>query len=239
LSRSSRVSTFLLVLFSLLIVVSRVVFASPQEAPAPGEHATATEHPAQEERAPAGEHATSQEHAASGEHAGKEESGGNSHEPSPIYRWINFAILVAGLTYILRKPLAQFFSERTDAIRKSLDDGRSALAAAEEKLRAVEQKLQGFEQEMTAFRAAALKEMEDEHARMHRATEQEAERMMESVRVQMDVAGRQARLELRRFAAEQAVTVAEKVVAGRMDDARQTRLVSQFVDKLGAQPGKS
>jgi F-type H+-transporting ATPase subunit b len=187
---------------------------------------------AQEEGAPAGEHA------ASPAHAGRE-AGGGTHEPSPIYRWINFAILVGGLTYILRKPLAQFFSERTDSIRKSLEEGRSALAAAEEKLNAVEKKLQGFEKEMAAFRAAALKEMEEEHARMRRATEREAEKMMESVRVQMDVAGRQARLELRLYAAEQAVALAEEVVARRMDDARQRRLVSQFVEKLGAEQSKS
>jgi len=239
LNRSSRWSIFLLVLFAFVIAPPAVVFANSPQEPASGEHATPTEQPAHEEGAKSGEHTASQEHAASGEHAGKEEGGGGSHEPSPIYRWINFAILVAGLTYVLRKPLAQFFSERTKSIRKSLEDGRNALAAAEVKLHAVEQKLQGFEQEMAAFRAAALKEMEDEHARMRRATEQEAERMMESVRVQMDVAGRQARLELRLHAAEQAVALAEKVVAGRMDDARQKRLVSQFVEKLGAEEGKS
>jgi F0F1-type ATP synthase membrane subunit b/b' len=92
---------------------------------------------------------------------------------------------------------------------------------------------------MAAFRAAALKEMEEEHARMRRATEREAEKMMESVRVQMDVAGRQARLELRLYAAEQAVALAEEVVTRRMDDARQRRLVSQFVEKLGAEQSKS
>ena len=148
---------------------------------------------------------------------------------------INFAILVGGLAYVLRKPAAQFFAERTDSIRKSLEEGRNALSAAEEQLRAVEQKLQGFEKEMAAFRAAALKEMEDEHARMHKATEQEAEKMMESVRVQMDVASKQARLELRLYTAEQAVALAERFVAGRMDDTRQKRLVSQFVEKLGAE----
>ena len=238
-SRPSRWSIFILALFSVVVLVSRITYANSPEEPAPGEHGAATEQSAHEDSAPAGDHSAGQEHAASGEHSGKEEGGGASHEPSPIYRWINFAILVAGLTYVLRKPLAQFFGERSDSIRKSLEEGRSALAAAEEKLHAVEQKLQGFEQEMAAFRAAALKEMEEEHARMHRTTEQEAEKMMESVRVQMDVAGRQARLELRLFTAEQAVALAEKVVAGRMDDARQKRLVSQFVEKLGAEQGKS
>jgi len=52
------------------------------------------------------------------------------------------------------------------------------------------------------------------------------------------VAGRQARLELRLYAAEQAVALAEEVVTRRMDDARQRRLVSQFVEKLGAEQGK-
>ena len=173
-----------------------------------------------------------EEHATATEHHGEE--GGGKHEPSPIYRWINFAILVAGLGFVLRKPLAQFFAERTALIRKGLEDGRSALAAADEKLRVVEQKLQGFEKEMAEFRAAALKEMEEEHARMRQATAHEAERLMESVRVQMDVAGKQARLELRLYAAERAVELAGKVIAGRMDDAREKRLVGQFVETLGA-----
>ena len=194
--------------FALSPVRSRMFAESPEDA-AQEEHATATE-----------------------QHA---EEGGGSHEPSPIYRWINFAILVAGLGYVLRKPLAQFFAERTALIRKGLEDGRSALAAAEEKLHSVELKLQGFEQEMAAFRTAALKEMEEEHARMHQATAQEAEKLMESVRVQMDVAGKQARLELRLYAAERAVDLAEKVIAGRMDDAREQRLVAQFVEKVGAE----
>jgi F0F1-type ATP synthase membrane subunit b/b' len=76
--------------------------------------------------------------------------------------------------------------------------------------------------------------MEDEHARLRQATQQEAEKMMDSVRVQMEVAGRQARLELRLYAAEQAIALAERVVTGRMDAERQRRLVNQFVEKLGA-----
>jgi len=232
LSRPSRWSIFILALFSVVVLVSRITYANSPEEPAPGEHGAATEQSAHEDSAPAGDHSAGQEHAASGEHSGKEEGGGASHEPSPIYRWINFAILVAGLTYVLRKPLAQFFGERSDSIRKSLEEGRSALAAAEEKLHAVEKKLQGFEKEMAAFRAAALKEMEEEHARMRRATEREAEKMMESVRLQLDTAGKAARLELRRFAGEQAVALAEQMIRARLDESGQRLLVDQFVARL-------
>ena len=180
-----------------------------------------------------------QEHAETENSAAAHKSGGASHGPSPVYRWINFAILVAGLAYVLRKPLGLFFSERNASIHKGLEEGRKALAAAEEKLHAVEARLQHFEDEMAAFRAAALKEMEEEHARMRQATALEAERMMDSVRVQMDVASKQARLELRLYAAEQAVEMAAGVIAARVDDARQQRLVRQFVDRLGPETGNT
>jgi F-type H+-transporting ATPase subunit b len=162
----------------------------------------------------------------------EEENGGGAHGSSPIYRWINFAILAGGLGYVLRKPLAQFFAERTCSIKKSLEEGRQALTAAQEQLNAVEQKLQHFEEAMATFRAAALKEMQEEHERLRQTTAQEAERIMESVRVQMDVASKQARLELRLYAAEQAVRLAGAMVAQRMDEARQRRLVTQFVERL-------
>ncbi len=194
------------------------------------EHSATGEPGAAHEAAPEGDHASAREHPP----AGGEHSGGESHAPNPIYRWINFALLVGGVFYVLRRPLGQFFSARTMAIRESLEDGRTALAAAERRLQAVEAKLQGFETEMAAFRAAALKEMEEEHARLRQATQQEAEKMMDSVRVQMEVAGRQARLELRLYAAEQAIALGGKAIAARMDTERQRRLVNQFMEKLGA-----
>jgi len=166
--------------------------------------------------------------------AATEEGKGHGAGHSPIFRWINFVILVGGLGFVLRKPLAQFFVARTASITKSLEEGRKALEAAASQLQAVEQKLQHFEEEMAAFRVAALKEMEEEHDHLRQATAHDAEKMMESVRVQMDVASKQARLELRLHAAEQAVELAEKMIARRIDDVSQRRLVGQFAARLEA-----
>jgi F-type H+-transporting ATPase subunit b len=164
--------------------------------------------------------------------AATEEGEGHAGGHSPIFRWINFVILAGGLGFVLRKPLAQFFVARTASITKSLEDGRKALETAAHQLQAVEQKLQHFEEEMAAFRAAALKEMEEEHDHLRQATARDAEKMMESVRVQMDVASKQARLELRLYAAQQAVELAGKMIAQRLDEISQRRLVSQFVARL-------
>lgn len=165
--------------------------------------------------------------------AAGEAKGGESHEGrSAVFKWINFAILVAGLGYVLRKPLAQFFSDRSAAIEKSLSEGRKALEAAEAQLHAVELKLQNLEAEMAAFRASALKEMEEEHAHLRETAAQEAGKILDAVRVQMDVAGKQARLELRLHAARLAVEMAEQMIARRMDPPTQARLVSQFAERL-------
>ncbi len=161
-----------------------------------------------------------------------EEGGGQKH--AAIFKWINFVILVGGLVYLLRKPLGEFFAERSRSIRKSLEDGRKALDASEAQLRAVEEKLQRFEEEMAAFKAAAAREMEVERARLRQATARETEKMLESLRAQMETATRQARVELKLYAAEQAVALAEKMIGERLDEASQQRLVSQFIAGLKA-----
>ncbi len=57
--------------------------------------------------------------------AAKEENSKSSKEL--IFKTINFAILVGGLGYVLRKPLGEFFRSRSASIQKSLEEGRKAL----------------------------------------------------------------------------------------------------------------
>ncbi len=166
--------------------------------------------------------------------AAAEEGQGEEKGHGTVFKWINLALLVGGLGFVLRKPLAQFFLDRSASISKGLEEGRKALEAADAQLQAVEQKLKHFEEEMAAFRAGALKEMGEEHENLRRMAAQEAAKILDSVRVQMDVASKQARLELRLHAASLAVEMAEKMVIQRIDAPAQKRLVSQFLDRLGA-----
>lgn len=170
--------------------------------------------------------APSEARAAEGEHA-------------LLFHTINFAILVAGLAYVLRKPLAQFFADRTAAIQKSLDEGRQALEASQAELKRVEDKLAHLEEEIAAFRAASLEEMKAEREAMRRATAEEGERMLASARAQMETAAKAAQLELRLFAARQALELAEGTIRQRLDEPARRRLVSQFLMRLGARPSSN
>ena len=112
------------------------------------------------------------------EPAAKEETPERPHEL--LYRIINFAILVGGLGYLLRKPAAEFFSTRSADIQKSLDEGRKALEASQAQLAAVEAKLRGLEAEIAAFKASARREMEADRQRMQQAAAEEAARILGS-----------------------------------------------------------
>jgi F-type H+-transporting ATPase subunit b len=165
---------------------------------------------------------------------------GKSEPPHELlFKVINFVILVGGLGYVLRKPLAEFFSSRSASIQKSLDEGRKALEAAQAQLQVVEEKLRGLEAEIAAFKASAEREMEAERRRLQQASAEEAARILESARAQMDTALRGARLDLKNYAAQQSVTLAEKLIPTRLDDAGRRRLVTQFAATLESKERKN
>lgn len=153
-----------------------------------------------------------------------------------LFKWINFAILVVALGYLLRKPLGGFFADRLGSIRKELDEGRRALEASENRLAAVEAKLRGFERELAEFRASSEQEMEAERERLKDAAEREAQRILDFARSQIEASARAAKLDLKHYAAGQALELAEALIRGRLDDNTRHRLVSRFVGGLA---GKS
>jgi F-type H+-transporting ATPase subunit b len=141
-------------------------------------------------------------------------------------------LLAGGLGYVLRKPLADFFSARSASIKRSLEEGRKALEASQAHLQAVEEKLRHLEEEIAAFKASAAWEMEVERQRLRQAVADEAEKILESARAQMETATRAAKIELRIYVAQQAVELGEELIRQRLDDASRSRLVSQFIARL-------
>ena len=151
-----------------------------------------------------------------------------------IIKIINFSLLVVALGYLLRKPAREFFSQRSEDIRKALEEGRAALEKSQAQLSAVEEKLKHLEEEIAGFKASAEKEMEAERKRLAEESVREAEKILEMTRVRIDSATRAAKLELRTSTARQALQLAEQMIRDRMDDAARQRLVSQFISTLGS-----
>ena len=161
--------------------------------------------------------------------AAEGEEGGKRAGRELLYKFINLALLVGTLGFFLRKPLAGFFAERSASIRKGLEQGRKALEVSQAQLKTVEEKLQHLEEEIAAFRVSAGREMEAERQRLKLAAAEEAEKILQSARAQTEVAVRAAKLELKSYAAEQAVELAEEIIRRRLDEAGRKKLVSDFL----------
>jgi F-type H+-transporting ATPase subunit b len=155
-----------------------------------------------------------------------------------LFKFINLTLLVGALAYLLRKPLADFFAQRSASIRQGLEDGRNALEASQAQLKTVEEKLQHLEQEIEAFKLAAEREMEAERQRLKLAAAQEAEKILQSARAQTEVAVRAAKLELKSYAAERAVELAEEIIRQRLDEAGRKRLVGEFLAGVESQESR-
>ncbi|MGD0126731.1 MAG: hypothetical protein ABSF46_15320 [Terriglobia bacterium] len=151
-----------------------------------------------------------------------------------ICKVINLSILVGALAYLLRKPAADFFAQRSRSIRTGLEEGRKALEASQAQLKVVEEKLKHLEEEIAEFKAAAAREMEAERQRLKLAAAEAAEKIIQSARAQTEAAARAAKLELKMYASDQAVKLAEKIIRQRLDDAGRKKLVADFV--AGVEP---
>jgi len=153
-------------------------------------------------------------------------------DKSLIIQGINFLILLFLLQRLLYKPLIAKMSERTEAIRRSLEEAQHARAEAARQQEENADRLRAAHAEAASIRAAALKEAAEEQRKLVDAARAEAARLVASARAQMDADIRRAREELRREVADLAIGVAEKLISKSLDDADHRRIVAEAVGRL-------
>ena len=168
--------------------------------------------------------------------AAAEEGGGPHGAVIPwgevVKQAINFLILAAVLVYFLRKPLASFLKERSELLRKSIDDAAKARADAAEKLSAIELRTAKLTDEIARLNAKMDAEAEAEGRRLQETAAVEISR----IRTQSEFAGEQevkkAREELRREAALLSARAAEELVRKILSPEDQERLVRENIEKI-------
>ncbi len=149
-----------------------------------------------------------------------------------VFNIVNFLILVIVLAYVLRKPAASFFSNRSGAIRRELEQARRAIEESKAKLAEAADKAAHLEQEIQNLRAAARQEMEREGERLRQEAAQEAAKIQQLAQARVAAALRAAQAELRTYAAAQVVAKAQEALRRRLDDEGQHRLLRDFLTEL-------
>ena len=162
------------------------------------------------------------------------EGGGGliSLDKSIVIQAINFGLLLFILVKLLYKPLMAKMEERTEAIRKSLEEAKAARADAERERAEHAEKLQAAYAEAQAIRATALKEAAEEQRRLVEAARGEATRLVESARSELAQDVRRARQELRQEVSDLAITVAERLIRKSLRDEDHRRIVEDAIGRV-------
>lgn len=168
--------------------------------------------------------------------AAEEHGGGGgliNIDKSLIIQAINFVILLIVLHRFLYKPLLATMNERTNAIKKSLDEAQAARAEAARQQEENAARLKAAYAEAAAIREQALKEAGEEQRRLLEAARAESQRMMDAAKAQLDADVRRAREDLRREVSDLAVGIAEKLVRKSLRDEDHRRIVDDAIAGLG------
>jgi F-type H+-transporting ATPase subunit b len=148
------------------------------------------------------------------------------------WEWANFILLAAGLGYVIGKNAGPAFDARGRRIRKEMVEAEEAKKEADARAAAVEKRLANLGDEIAALRAEAQREEEAENARYARHTAAEIAKIRAHAEQEIAAAGKAASSELKRYAADLALGLAEKKLRARMTPETEDRLVRGFVKNL-------
>jgi F-type H+-transporting ATPase subunit b len=144
---------------------------------------------------------------------------------------VNFVILFAVGTWIVRKAMPTGFAPRTAEIQKGIEEARKASAEANARLSEIEGRLARLDTEITAIRTAAEADFSVEEQRIKAAAEQDAKNVIAAAEQEITAAARIAQRELKSFVAGLAVDLAEKKI--KVDDSTDQALVRAFAIQVG------
>ena len=148
-----------------------------------------------------------------------------------VFRWINFAIVLALIVYGFRKA-APSFRRNADDIAQRIAEGTRAREAAERQRREAQAKLAGIENEVAALRVEAKRSAEAESERLKELARVEAETIERSAQAEVAAAERAARLELKAYAAQIALERAEQQLRRELTPQAEAVLFGAFVGEL-------
>jgi F-type H+-transporting ATPase subunit b len=148
-----------------------------------------------------------------------------------LFRWINFAIVLALIVYAFRKAAPKFRS-RQEEISRQIQEGTRAREAAEQKQREVQAKMAGIDKFVAEMRAEAKRRAEAEAQRLRELARTEAGMIEAAANAEIAAAERAARLELRVFAARIAVERAEAMLQREMTPGAEAALFGTFVAEV-------
>jgi len=150
-----------------------------------------------------------------------------------LWKFINLAIFLAIMIYLVKMPLSNAFKAKREEIRGEIIRAEAEKQSALEKLKSAESKISQLEAEKAAVLQKAKAESEAEKKRIADNTDSEIERLRYQSQAELARLSGQSRAELKRFSAEESIRLAESKLRSMIDGEKDARLVRAGITEIG------
>jgi F-type H+-transporting ATPase subunit b len=146
---------------------------------------------------------------------------------------LNFVIIAAAIVWLSRTHLPGVFRSRTQSIQSSMKEAQRASEDANRRLAEIELRLSKLDAEIGSMQSTADQEAVAEEARIHAAAVEDRRKILESAHQEIEAAAKAARRDLKVYAADLAVALAQRKI--RVDSSTDEALVRGFAEQLGSE----
>jgi F-type H+-transporting ATPase subunit b len=149
------------------------------------------------------------------------------------WKFINLAVFIAIMVYLLKKPLSGAFKAKREQIRSELIRAEAERQSALAQLTATEARLAQLDAESAKVLERARLEADSEKARIERETLDEINKMRGQALSEIERLSQQVKKELRRFSGEESIRLAEAKIRQEMNAEKDARLVKTNIQAIG------
>ncbi len=167
-----------------------------------------------------------------------EEAGGESKEVMTfrgdwLPRLVNFAIIAAVVIYYMKKPVRDFFKNRTAMIAKAMQESKDTRDRAVAALTEMERKIKDLEAETKRLVAEAQTHGEKDRQALVEEGKKVAQDVHDQVKLGIEVEVQKAKTALTVEAALLALDLAEGRIKEKIADQDHERIVKEYISKMG------
>jgi F-type H+-transporting ATPase subunit b len=148
-----------------------------------------------------------------------------------VFTGLNFAVVLGLILWVVISKVMPGLRDRGVLIRSAMETAKKTSEDANARLAAIEGRLAKLDSEVSGLKSQAENDFKAEEQRIREQAEQDAARVVQAAEQEIATAAKTARRELKIFAADLAVSLAEKRIA--VDRDTDEHLVQTFTDQFG------
>jgi len=145
------------------------------------------------------------------------------------YKIINFGIFAILLGYAIARYSPSFFNARSADIRKAIEDATGLKLEADYRYSEIDRKMATLAEEVRRLREEAQRELDRDHARFRQEAQEEVDHIHRNVLNEIDALRQQGANQVRRHAAQLALSVAERRLWDAFPGGEPEEFIQDFV----------